>query len=1028
MLPTDRPMPTQAPTLLEPTATQVTEPASSPSAVTAVPAVEDDVLYLNLMWHQHQPLYYKDDEGIYTRPWVRVHATKDYYDMASILADYPGVHVTFNLTPVLIRQLDDYVVNEAKDIYWVLSEIPAAELADEQKDFILRRFFDANWDNMIARFPRYLELLNQRGGVEDEDITQAMENFTEEDFRDLQVWFNLAWVDPDLYALEPLAALVEKGRDFTEDDKGVLFAEIRRIMAEVIPLHAQMQDAGQIEVTTTPYAHPILPLIYNSNLAEVGNPGADMPARHFSYVQDAVAHLSLAAASYNQHFGRDPRGLWPGEGAVAHELVPYISRVGFQWMATGEQVLAESLGIGAFNRDSAETVQEADQLYRPYFVDELPGDMVQGDPVLIFFRDNVISDKLAFTYSGMPGEEAAADFLQRVENIRQQLQAQGAEGPHVVSVILDGENAWEYYENDGKEFLHALYQSLQESETIQTVTPSEYMQMFPEQESLANLFPGAWFSPNYDTWIGELEENTAWTYLRQARRDLAAAEREGLVSTEALARAKDFMYLAEGSDWFWWYGTDQDSGQDDYFDVGFRALLSSVYRELDQPAPQFVDVPIIQDAPAAAAVPLKGLSTPVVDGTAGEEEWANAAVYPADGASPATELAYTLDAENLYFRITFGPSTQTVERVGFYFLSPGSSDELAGFTRPASTEPPVLLGIPAVRLVEWGGGSTLQSYFPSEGEWELEEEVGTTAASGQTREFSIPQAVLGDLRAGDDLRLVIVVQPQNQKLPLEGPAQIIIPDIGLANILLEVQDPQGDDTGPGTYTYPTDRVFEQGVFDLRSFTVAYDDENIIFRFEFHGPIPNPWNSPTGLAIQSLDVYIDQDPGAGTGARLLLPGRNAALSEGNGWEYAIWAEGWTPAVVVPDADTLAPESVGDASFRTIVDPAAQRVTLLVPRETLGGGDPAVWGYAAVVMGQEGYPATGVWRVRDVEAQASQWRFGGAPADTNHTRIIDLAWSEVEGGDQAQMLGAYPTRTERMDSLAVEDFAQIELLIP
>jgi len=282
-----------------------------------------DVLYVNLIWHQHQPLYYKDNAGVYTRPWVRVHATKDYYDMAAILRDYPDVHVTFNLTPVLIRQLDDYASNGTRDLYWQLAEKPASDLTEDDKRFILQRFFDANWDHIIAVYPRYQELLDLRAGSDPAAIDAALAVFTEQDYRDLQVWFNLAWFDPDLLAAEPLKSLVDKGRNFLETDKQILFDEALRVIQAVIPLHKEMQADGQIEVITTPFAHPILPLLVDTNLAREGNPGVETPLQ-FSYPQDALTHLERSVEIYEENFGQSPRGLWPGEGAVAQTIVPLL--------------------------------------------------------------------------------------------------------------------------------------------------------------------------------------------------------------------------------------------------------------------------------------------------------------------------------------------------------------------------------------------------------------------------------------------------------------------------------------------------------------------------------------------------------------------------------------------------------------------------------------------------------------------------------------------------------------------------------
>ena len=344
--------------------TETPAPPITPAEPTDTPIPvepEEPPLYVALVWHQHQPLYYKDPEtNVYTRPWVRVHATKDYYDMAAILKNYPDVRATFNLTPVLIRQLDD-LAGGAKDIYWVLAEKPADQLTEDDKRFILQRFFDVN-PKIIDRFPRYTELQAKRGGAEPEQIDAALESYTERDFRDLQVLFNLAWFDPDFLAEEPLKSLVEKGESFAESDKPILFDKALEVIQSVIPVHKELQDAGQIEVITTQYAHPILPLVYSTRLALVGNPDGEKPTDTFSYPNDAKSHVEKSVEVYEQHYGQKPRGMWPGEGAVAQEIVKMVGEAGYNWMASGEQVLAKSIGIDAFTRDSADTVQQADAL------------------------------------------------------------------------------------------------------------------------------------------------------------------------------------------------------------------------------------------------------------------------------------------------------------------------------------------------------------------------------------------------------------------------------------------------------------------------------------------------------------------------------------------------------------------------------------------------------------------------------------------------------------------------------------------
>ena len=614
----------------------------------------------------------------------------------------------------------------------------------------------------------------------------------------------------------------------------------------------------------------------------------------------------------------------------------------------------------------------------------------------------------------------------RLENIRARLKEQGAEGPHIVSIILDGENAWEYYSNDGKEFLNALYQQLSESTTIKTITPSEYLKLFPEQRTLDTLFPGAWFSANYDTWIGEPEEKLAWNYLGQVRNDLAKYDisKTRSASPEAIAQALDFMYLAEGSDWFWWYGSDQDSGQDDYFDAGFRALLAKVYESLGEPVLSFVNVPIIPKRPAIADHNVNGLSSPTIDGINAPGEWNNAALFTS-GAQAGNSLAYTFDARNLYLRMNFVQPPAQGTRLGFYLTVPGAVNAYP-FTRAAEGETPVLLGIAATHLFEWGDNE-FKAYTAGKTDWSGGTTAGQAVLGADTFEAAIPWNSLGELQAGDDLRLVAAILPSGELLPLQGPAQIVLPDLGTSTTILEVSDPSSDDHGPGAYTYPTDSVFKAQAFDLKTFTVAYDEKNMVFKFTFNGPIPNPWGSPNNLAIQTLDIYVDKDPGSGTGARLLLPGRNAALAQGYGWEYAIWAEGWTPQIIAPDAATLEPKQVIGVDFKIIVDPASSTITLRVPLTVFGEGDPTQWAYAAAVFSQDGYPSTGVWRVRDVNVSSEQWRFGGAPNDTNHTRIIDLAWPEGESPTQEEMLSTYTSSSAALGQLSADDFPQLQMLV-
>ncbi len=1016
----------------KPIPTATTGATQKPTVMTtAIPthtptAIAEEPIYLSIIWHQHQPVYYKDPEtGIYEKPWVRVHAAKDYVDMAAMLKNYPNIHVTFNLTPSLIRQLDDLQAG-AKDLYWTTAEVPADQLTGEQKQFLLDRFFDTN-RKIIERFPRYQELLQKR---------DTGEQYNTQDYLDLQVLFNLAWTDPDWLAQEPLASLVAKGSNFEESDKQIVFSEHLRLISEVIPVHRELQDVGQIEVTMTPYAHPILPLLVSTRLALVANPEMELPGKEFAYGQDAIDQIQLGTRLYQDHFGVSPRGMWPAEGSVAQEIVNMVSSAGIQWMASDEGVLAASLGMDSFTRNSKEVVNEADTLYRPYYVQSK-----QGSPVAMVFRDIVISDKVGFTYSGVSGSAAANDFIDRIHAIREQLIADGSTGPHLVSVILDGENAWENYDNDGKEFLNSLYKGLSEDPLIRTVTPSEFLAFAPDQPKIEELWAGSWIKHDFTTWIGEAEENTAWDHLATTR-EMLQKYISGIRQTtpEALEQARNYMYIAEGSDWFWWFGSDQNSGSDEAFDQQFRNTLKQVYISLGEDAPDTLDVPIIPLTPISADIASSGLISVTVDGQVSAGEWDAGGVYLPSGGVMASgqpyfqDLAYGFSPTNLFVKVTISTEYQPpagTNNLELYLQVPGT-DPTNNFSDNGT-----LLGFPANRLAEiqfLDGNLASSILYPANGDgsWGEPTIIDMAASSGNIIELAIPLKDLGNAETGDRINLRAIHSEQvdlagsvtvtdTDVLPGSGPAALVVPDLGTMELVLDITDPEKDDYGPGTYTYPSDAVFPAGSYDIVNFQVGSDAENIVFKFTMRGAVDNPWGSPNGLSTQTFDIYIDTD-GNGQGGTNFLPGRNLALQEGFAWDFAITVEGWEPGIFTPGED--GPQRIATSSdFQILPDPGQQRVTVRIPRSILGD-DPGAWKYVAMVLSQEGYPSGGVMRVRDVNQNAEQWRFGGAPADTNHTRVIDLVWPEA--GIQETWLSSYTPSQVTQTELTVTDFARVGML--
>src|SRR6266550_564872 len=321
-----------------------------------------------ILWHMHQPFYEDLVTGEHILPWVRLHALKDYYGMVALLKEFPGVKVTFNLVPSLLVQLEAFAAGRARDRYLELSLKPAGDLQPPDVEFILDHFFNAQRQRMIDVYPRYSELLARRGGSlpTEADKRAATHRFTVDDLRDLQIWHKLAWIDPFYLERDPrIRSLVEKGSRFTEEDKGLLARVEWELLNKVVPEYREAAARGQIEISTSPFYHPILPLLCDSDVYLRTHPDSPMPRHRFVHPEDAAEQLERAAACHERLFGRRPVGLWPSEGSVSDAMVPLVAGAGFQWMATDEEILAKTIGR-EFTRDRDGRVEHPDSLYRPY--------------------------------------------------------------------------------------------------------------------------------------------------------------------------------------------------------------------------------------------------------------------------------------------------------------------------------------------------------------------------------------------------------------------------------------------------------------------------------------------------------------------------------------------------------------------------------------------------------------------------------------------------------------------------------------
>ncbi len=514
-------------------------------------------LNIAFLWHMHQPLYKDFTTGKYFLPWVRLHSTFSYLDMAAVLEDFPKAKVTFNLTPSLIMQLKDYMENdEASDNYYELSKKEPYLLTEDEKIFILRNFFSCDHKTQIYPIERYARLLYRRGNDLDEAVLKKkLREFSENDLRDIQVFFNLAWCGFTLREKDKVVNdLFKKGALYTETDKQALLEKQKEVVKSILPLYKKLLHDGKIEISTTPLYHPILPLLCKGD-----------NQNGYDFQEDAKLHVDRAMTLYRQTFGAEPSGMWPAEGSVSKDIIPILAHQGVKWMATDEAILFNSLDKSA----------ERLELYNAYIARS------GKNAISMLFRDINISNSISFRYSNMTGKDAVHEIMHNLHGIHKAFKDKD---DHIVPIILDGENPWPYFYDGGKEFLKGVYHEISISKEFELTTVSGYLEAAPERKEIRNLYRGSWISANFDKWIGSPQKNRAWEYLAKARKDLFSSSR---ITPEALEE----LYIAEGSDWFWWY---DDFGNDLnlVFDEIFRDHLMNIYRLSGQEVPKYLEEPI----------------------------------------------------------------------------------------------------------------------------------------------------------------------------------------------------------------------------------------------------------------------------------------------------------------------------------------------------------------------------------------------------------------------------------------------------
>jgi hypothetical protein len=482
---------------------------------------------------------------------------------------------------------------------------------------------------------------------------RAEKVFQVQDLTDLQVLSQIGWFDEFFLAEADVAELIRKGRNFTLEDQQFVMARERELLARVLPVHAAAAKNGLIEISTSPFYHPILPLVCDTQMGAVSSPGLPLPQNRYRHPGDAREQLQRGLALHERVFGLRPQGVWPSEGSVSDEVLTIAHQLGVQWMATDEGVLGRSLGTG-FSRDGYGHLDSdgAHRLYTIYRYENADTWMN------MIFRDHTLSDLIGFVYSSMPPQDAANNLIHKIRESAKSVLASGQDA--MVPIILDGENAWEYYPKSGREFLRRFYDALQNDPGIEAVTVTEAIARHKNVGHLKSLVPGSWINANFNVWIGAPEDNKAWDYLYHARNFYAQAA-PGATEEQCDLAFEEIM-IAEGSDWNWWYGPEHHSANDSDFDELYRKHLSNVYQALGGIPPDYLAQPIAGGSARPMFTPQTAYIHPEISGDMVRYfEWMGAARYTADQRSGAMhgkqflmdEVFAGIDEQYVYGRLDF---------------------------------------------------------------------------------------------------------------------------------------------------------------------------------------------------------------------------------------------------------------------------------------------------------------------------------------------------------------------------------------
>jgi alpha-amylase/alpha-mannosidase (GH57 family) len=910
-------------------------------------------LNVALIWHHHQPLYKIPGSDEYMMPWVRAHGVNDYPYMADLVEEYlEKGSVTFNIVPSLLLQIQDYLKG-ATDEYQRFSLKEEDKLTKEEKKFIIDHFFDIN-PQFVNAHKRYKELM---------ELKTSGKEFSNQDLLDLKVCWNLYWINIEYIQSDPkLSELLDK-EHYTRDDLLYVLEFHKKILSTIVDKYKKLWEEGKIELTTTPFYHPILPILVDKG-----------------WIDDANGQIKEGLNYFEQIFGKRPEGMWPSEQAVSQEAAILFAKNNVKWIVTDKAILQKS-GIDTGNIEN---------LFRPYKLKTNEGG------IIVFFRDTDLSNRISFKYSQMNAEDAVNDFIEALH----EYQKLNTSGDLIVTIALDGENAWEHYPNNGNDFRKLLYKKLSEDPLINLVTPSQYIEKYEIKNELETLAKGSWAGGILDTWIGEKEENEAWDRLSKAREILL-----NNVDIQENDLARHVLYAAEGSDWFWWYGADQDAGNNEVlFDQQFKNLLIKMYEIAGyEDIPSYLYIPNKKPAPPTTGVIKKIEYT--INGQLDDSEKTTAIFDD------------TLD-ENILQKIVVGRGDiglyvgVQLDKIAKEYLGEDIKVEIYADSPKAekfnaktyySKEKVTPLGFAlsyrfVINLKTWEKRNKVSFYKASGNDTWILTTADIKGAVGDIVEFAIPYDLL-NVKSGEEFNFAVVISKDRQDVdfaPNSGPINVILPAVVTGEILKIFKDPVGDEYGPGTYTYPKDVAFEpfKGLFDMTDVVVMENDEAYIFQIKFV-EMTNPWGAPKGFSHQLINIYLDTKPGGRTDT--YNEGARVQFDENHPWDYFVKVAGW-PSYGQFFA-TSDGQEIGEA-VSVEADTGEKIINVIIFKKYLDISDNI---YAYILVGsQDGY---GPDNFRPVTPEPGQWTLGGYPKDSKDMApyVVDIL--APEGYDQKTILSSY-----------------------